>query len=116
MWRSLRCATKGLWEAVASERNVKIQLAVALLNVIAGFVLGLSAWEWVVVLLCCAIVIGAELMNTAVETTVDLVSPEYNPLAGRAKDIAAAAVWLVGLFSAIVGVLVFGRAVMRHLQ
>jgi len=36
VWRSLRCATKGLWEAVASERNVKIQLAVALLNVIAG--------------------------------------------------------------------------------
>ena len=52
----------------------------------------------------------AELLNTAIETIVDLVSPEYHPLAGRAKDIAAAAVWILCLFVGIVGLVVLGSA------
>ena len=53
----------------------------------------------------------AELFNTAVETIVDLVSPEFHPLAGRAKDIAAAAVWFLSFVVAVVGVLVYANAI-----
>ena len=61
--------------------------------------------------MCCGVVISAELLNTAVETVVDLVSPEFHPLAGRAKDIAAAAVWVLSVLVAVVGVIVFANAI-----
>jgi diacylglycerol kinase (ATP) len=60
---------------------------------------------------CCGVVISAELLNTAVETVVDLVSPEFHPLAGRAKDIAAAAVWILSVLVAVVGIIVFANAI-----
>ena len=70
-----------------------------------------DALSWAIVLLCCGVVISAELVNTAIETTIDLVSPEFHPLAGRAKDIAAAAVWVLATIVAIVGIIVFVRAI-----
>ena len=57
----------------------------------------------------------AELVNTAIETVVDLVSPEFHPLAGRAKDIAAAAVWVLSLMVALVGLAVFANALLARL-
>lgn len=110
---SFRCATHGLIEAVRSERNVRIHLGFVALVVIAGAGLGLRAWEWCAVLICCALVLGAELLNTAIESVVDLASPGYHELAGRAKDVAAAAVWVTAIFSATVGVIVFGHAILR---
>ena len=82
-------------------------LTALLVTIVAGFVCQLDAWRWCVVLLCCGLVIFGELMNTALETIVDLVSPEYNSLAGHAKDIAAAAeFWLSGIVG-IVGLIIF---------
>jgi diacylglycerol kinase len=60
--------------------------------VVAGLVLRLPAAAWAIVFLAIALVVAAELLNSAVETVVDLVSPEDHPLAKRAKDVAAAAV------------------------
>ena len=57
--------------------------------------------------------LDSEALNTAVETVVDLVSPEFHPLAGRAKDIAAAAVWVLSVLVAVVGVLVFANAILN---
>jgi len=111
--KSFGYATRGLAVAVKSERNLRIHLMFVLAVVLAGIGLKLVVWEWVAALLCCAMVLGAELMNTAVETVVDLVSPEFNELAGRAKDVAAAAVWLTALFAAAVGALIFVRALLR---
>ena len=85
-------------------------LAVGALAVVAGIVLQIDLLSWAIILLCCAVVIMAELFNTAIETVVDLVSPEFHPLAGRAKDIAAAAVWFLSFVVAIVGVLVYANA------
>ena len=110
-FKSAGYASRGLLAAVRTERNMRIHLGFVALVVVAGVVLGLQVWEWVAVLICCALVLGAELMNTAIEAVVDLVSPEYNELAGRAKDVAAASVWVTALFSAAVGVIIFGRAV-----
>ena len=111
--RSLGYAGRGIWHAVQSERNIKIHLVAFGGVVLGGFAVKLAAWEWVSVLTCCAMVLGAELMNTAIETVIDLVSPAYNIMAGRAKDIAAAAVLVVYLFSVAIGLIVFGHAVAR---
>lgn len=109
--KSFLFAIQGFRTAVTTERNIKVMLAVGALAVLAGVVVGLDPLSWAVVLLCCAVVIMAELFNTAVETVVDLVSPEFHPLAGRAKDIAAAAVWFLSAVVAVVGLIVFANAI-----
>lgn len=110
--RSFLFAIQGMRTALRTERNIRIMIGAAALTVVAGLVVRLDSASWAVILLCCAVVISAELLNTAIETTVDLVSPEFHPLAGRAKDIAAGAVWLLSLVVGIVGVLVFAHAIL----
>lgn len=110
--KSFLFAFQGLRAALRSERTIKVMAVMGAAAVVAGLVVGLDATSWCVLLLCCGCVLGAELMNTAVETVVDLVSPEYHPLAGRAKDVAAAAVWTLCAFVAVVGVVLFARAIL----
>lgn len=111
--KSFLFAIQGFRTAVATERNIKVMLAVGACAVVAGLALRIDLMSWAIILLCCGVVITAELLNTAVETVVDLVSPEFHPLAGRAKDIAAAAVWMLTLLVAVVGVLVFANAILN---
>ena len=111
--KSFLFAMQGFRTAVTTERNIKVMLAAGALAVATGLVVGLDPLSWAVVLLCCAVVIMAELLNTAVETVVDLVSPEFHPLAGRAKDIAAAAVWFLSAVVAVVGLIVFANAILN---
>ena len=111
--KSFLFAIQGFRTAVTTERNIKVMLAVGALAVAAGVVVGLDPLSWAVVLLCCAVVIMAELFNTAIETVVDLVSPEFHPLAGRAKDIAAAAMWFLSVVVAVVGLIVFANAILN---
>jgi diacylglycerol kinase len=109
--RSFLFALQGLRTAVTQERNIKVMIAGGAGAIVAGLVVGLDAIEWAIVILCCGIVISSELVNTAVETVVDLVSPEFHPLAGRAKDIAAASELVLCSAVAIVGIIVFVRAI-----
>lgn len=111
--KSFLFAAQGFRFALETERNIKIMLVFGIVVVAAGFICSLTVLEWVAILICCGMVMAAELINTAIETVVDLVSPEFHPLAGRAKDIAAAASWLLSIISACVGLLVFGSALMR---
>lgn len=113
--KSFLFAFQGFRTAVRTERNIKVMLVVGALAIVAGLVIGLDLVSWAVIVLCCGVVIGAELLNTAVETVVDLVSPEFHPLAGRAKDIAAAAVWSLSVVVAVVGVLVYANAIVARL-
>lgn len=101
----LRDALRGLGAAWKDGRNLKIQGAVAVLAL--GAAVGLGA-PLAPVLLACGLVLSAEVMNTAVETVVDLVRPEHDPLAGRAKDVAASAVLVAAGTSVAVGLVVLG--------
>lgn len=108
--RSFLFAVQGFRIAIRTERNIKVMLGGACFAILMGFILRIDLLSWAIVLLCCGVVIAAELLNTAIETVVDLVSPEYHPLAGRAKDISAGAVWSLCVIVALVGILVFLRA------
>lgn len=113
--RSFLFALQGFRFALQTERNIRVMLVGALLAVVAGILLEIDLLSWAIVLLCCGVVIAAELLNTSIETIVDLVSPEYHPLAGRAKDISAGAVWSLCLMVALVGIVVFLRAILIKL-
>lgn len=108
--RSFGYAIEGFRTAVATERNIKVQLLVGVLAVVAGVVLRIDALSWVLVLLCIGLVLFAELVNTSIEAIVDLATQDLHPLAKRAKDIAAASVFTLSITAAVVGIIVFTRA------
>ena len=104
---SFKYAFEGIAEAWKTEQNLKIHFVIMALVIIAGFILKISAMEWIVCLLLFAIVISLELINTAIETTVDIAMPEINEKAKYAKDIAAGAVLFSAMISVIVGLIIF---------
>ena len=109
-WRplpALRYALRGLG-FMLQERNARLLLAVTVLVLAGGFWVGLSRLDWCAAIAALALVWIAETLNTAVERLTDLVSPEYHPLAGRTKDVAAGAVLLAMLAAVSIGVVVFG--------
>ncbi|MEJ1237729.1 diacylglycerol kinase family protein [Chryseolinea sp. T2] len=110
-FRSFVYAVNGIWSGVTDQLNLKVQIGVAIVVIGAGFYYAITPMEWCVILLCIGLVLGLEMMNSAIESLVDLVTLERNPLAGKIKDIAAGAVLLVSLISVVIGVLVFRKYV-----
>jgi diacylglycerol kinase (ATP) len=105
--RSFGYAFKGLAYATKTQLNFRVHLVVAVLACFMGYALQISAGEWLWIVACIAVVVMAELFNTALEFLVDLVSPDYNELAGYVKDIAAGAVVVAAAFAVIEGLIIF---------
>jgi diacylglycerol kinase (ATP) len=104
---SFRCAGAGILAALKSERNLRFDVVFGLATVGLGLAIGLDAYEWVAVVICITAVFAAEVFNTAIEATVDLVSPERCDLARLAKDASAGATLICAAGSAVVGLLIF---------
>ena len=100
-------AASGIAQAFREGRNFKVQLCFAVLAVILGFAFAIDTVEWCAIVLCIALVLGGECVNTSIEAVVDIASPEYNELAKRAKDCAAGAVLISSIISVVVAALVF---------
>ena len=99
---------KGLRYAYRNEQNLVVDVGMAILVVIAGFIFKVSVTEWALLALTIGLVISCELINTAIEAVVDLVTEEYHPLAKVAKDTSAAAVFIFAIVAVIVGIIIFG--------
>lgn len=106
---SFRHAGRGFTWAFSSQANLRVHLAAAAVVLAAALLLRFSTIEFVGLVLCFAIVMAAELFNTALEVLIDYAWPEHHPMIGRAKDVAAAAVLIAAVGAAIVGVLLFAR-------
>ena len=100
-------AFKGLRIVFGSEQNFRIHLGVATIVVISGIFAHLSAVEWCILVTIISLVLAMELINTAIEQFVDLVSPGYHRQAGIVKDISAAAVLLTAVAAVIIGLIIF---------
>ena len=74
---------------------------------VMGFVLKVSLMEWAVLVLTMAMVLALEMVNTAIERCVDLVTKDYRELAKIAKDVSAGAVLVMSLFSVVIGIVIF---------
>jgi diacylglycerol kinase len=101
-------AFRGLWYALRTQRNARVHVSIAILAILLGIVLRISAVEFTMVFVAITGVFIAEMFNTVFELCVDLASPEYHPLAKIAKDVAAGAVLLSAMLSVVIGVFVFG--------
>ena len=98
---------KGLKYAYRNEQNLTFDVGMAALVTIFGFIFKLNKYEWAILVLTIGLVISCELINTAIEATVDLVTEEYHPLAKVAKDTSAAAVFIFAIVAIIVGLIIF---------
>ncbi len=108
VWQSFRFAFAGIWHTLRTQRNAKIHLGITLAVTVLGGWLQISAQGWAILAITIGVVFAAETLNTAVESLVDLVSPEYHPQAKIAKDAAAGAVLLLAIAAVGVGLLVLG--------
>ncbi|MFT5168246.1 MAG: diacylglycerol kinase (ATP) [Saprospiraceae bacterium] len=104
---SFRFAFAGIAHFVKSEPNVIIHLIAAAIAVGMGFFFAITTIEWCLVIFAIGLVLSAEAFNTSIEYLTDLVSPDYHELAGKTKDVAAAAVLLTAIAAATVGLLIF---------
>ena len=113
--QSLRCALSGFAEALRTERNLKIQIGFAVLAIVLGLAFSISLIEWLVIIVCIGAVFGLECMNTALESVVDLASPDYHELARRAKDVAAGGVLAMAICSFVIGATIFAPRIIAVL-
>lgn len=104
---SFKYAFEGIVSAFKTERNMKIHTVIMFLVIIAGILFKINRYEWIMCIICFAMVIGGELFNTAIETVVDMVMPYKNDKAKAAKDIAAGAVLVFAIGSAVIGLIIF---------
>lgn len=98
-------AIQGIRYAVRTQRNIRVHLGITAIVIVGAAILSFPLWKWAVLILTISIVLAAELFNTAIEATIDLVSPDFHPLAKIAKDVAAGAVLVCSIGAAAVGVL-----------
>lgn len=105
--KSFLFALNGLRDAIRHEKNFQIQCIVALLVIIAGIFFSISAAQWIAILICIAMVLSFEIMNSAIEKLCDFVCPSINPAIKKIKDLSAGAVLLSAIISFIVGCIIF---------
>ena len=104
---SFKYAFEGIASSLKAEQNLKIHFIIMIVVIIAGIICKISAFEWIACVILFGLVISSELINTAIETTVDLAMPDKHPKAKLAKDISAGAVLILAITAVIVGLIIF---------
>ncbi len=107
LYKSFRCAFEGIWTGLKKERNMKIHFFFMIGVIFAGLIYKISLIEWCICLILFGLILSLELVNTAIETVVDLVTEEKKPLAKVAKDTAAGAVLFSAIMALIIGLIIF---------
>lgn len=106
--RSFGHAFNGMRILLLSQHNAWIHAVATVVVVFAGFYFHLARTEWLWILVAIVSVWTAEAFNTAIEYLTDLASPDFHPLAGKAKDVAAGAVLITAIGAAVMGLMIFG--------
>src|SRR2546430_16030245 len=106
--RSIRCAVKGIGVMISSQHNAWIHAAATVIVIAVSFYFHLTTAEWCWIILAIISVWTAEALNTAFEFLTDVASPEFHPMAEKAKDVAAGAVLISAIGSVLIGMVVLG--------
>lgn len=105
--QSFKYAFRGMWLLITTEDSIKVQFSIALLVTVLGFILEISAIEWMLQSLAIGLVLVAEALNTAIEEIANFVHPEYHKKIGLIKDIAAGAPAFAALTSLIIAGIIY---------
>ena len=106
-FNSIKYSIEGLGAAYKTEQSLILHAFVYILAIILGFVFHISGVKWCALIISLTVILTSELINTAIETIVDMVTEEYHPLAKIAKDCASAASFVISLATAAVALIIF---------
>jgi diacylglycerol kinase (ATP) len=107
--QSLNDAAEGFLHAMRHERNMRVHFMIGFVVLLCAIALGVTRLEWIILSSIISFVMVAEMMNTAIEKTVDLVHKDFDPLARRVKHIAAGMVLVAAVNAFIIGSFIFSR-------
>lgn len=105
--KSIKYAAKGLWILISSENSIITQVIIALIMTIIGFIMHLSATEWMFQIMAIGLILVAESLNTTIEKLADFIHPEYHKQIGRIKDISAGAAFFAAIIAIIIGLIIY---------
>ncbi|VAW25654.1 Diacylglycerol kinase [hydrothermal vent metagenome] len=105
--KSVKYAARGFWILITSENSIIAQVIIAIAMTIIGFIMHISATEWMFQLVAIGLVLVAEALNTAIEKIADFIHPEYHKQIGRVKDISAGAAFFAAIFAIIIGLIIY---------
>lgn len=106
-YKSVGYAWHGIKLCFRTEKNFRIQLVIAAITFVAGIFFRIEPYEWLAILFCTALVLGFEILNTAIEKLSDVFITSVHPLIKQVKDIAAGAVLFVSMISLVMGCIIF---------
>lgn len=105
--KSIGFAYRGMLILLKSEASIKIQVVIAILVTIAGFIFNISKTEWLAQILAIGLVMSIEGMNTAIEYLADFIHPDKHHKIGIIKDVAAGAVFIAALIAVIIAGIIY---------
>ncbi len=105
--RSLTFAIRGAWLLITTEHSIMVQVGIAVIMTIVGFIMELSSIEWMFQLLAIGLVLVAESLNTGLEKLSDFVHPDYDDRIGFIKDISAGAATFAAIIAVIIGLIIY---------
>lgn len=104
---SVKNCLDGISYVTKNEKNFKREIALGIIALILSYILKIDKIEFIIILTMICLVLTAEIINTAIERAVDLVTKEYHELARIAKDVSAGSVLVTSIFSLIIGIIIF---------
>ncbi|HEY4662709.1 MAG TPA: diacylglycerol kinase family protein [Candidatus Humimicrobiaceae bacterium] len=107
LFKSFEYSARGFARVALTQRSFRIQLLILVLTVIAGFIFHISNTEWLFIILISGMVLSMEMINTALESIIDLMIEEYRIHVKHIKDITAGAVLISSLIAFIGGLIIF---------
>ena len=114
-WRSLKRAWRGICHTLKTQRHMQFHVLATIIVLSMAWWTKVSRFEWLILMVAIGCVIGAEVMNSAVEIVVDMVQPNFHPLAGMAKDVASGAVLVTAIQAIVIGLIVFAPSLFRFM-
>ena len=105
--RSFKFALRGAWLLITTEHSIMVQFTIAIIMTIVGFIMELSAIEWMFQLMAIGLVLVAESLNTGIEKLSDFIHPDYHKRIGFIKDISAGAATFAAIIAIIIGLIIY---------
>jgi len=105
--KAFKYAAKGFWILITSENSIIAQVIIGVFMTILGFIMNLSATEWMFQLFAIALILVAESLNTGIEKLADFIHPDFHKQIGRIKDISAGAAFFAAIFAVIIGLIIY---------
>ena len=112
---SFKYAGQGLRHCITKEKNLQLHCIAAAVAVTVAFILNISGIEWMIILICIALVLAFEMINTAIEHLCNIVQPGISPLIKIIKDVSASAVLIIAAMAAICGAIIFIPKIIMYL-